>query len=72
MGDMLNISIARTNGIQKIILSSGFTRRQMGFFYGGDADISIARPLLKFLSEHVENNKSGIVNPALRNDCQEP
>ncbi len=72
MGDMLNISIAHTNGIQKIILSSGFNRRQMGFFYGGDADISVARPLLKFLSEHVENNKSGIVNPALRNDCQEP
>jgi len=72
MGDMLNISIARTNGIQKIILSSGFTRRQMGFFYGGDADISVARPLLKFLSEHVENNKSGSLDPALRNDCQEP
>lgn len=72
MGDMLDISIARSNGIQKIILSSGFNRRQMGFFYGGDADISVARPLLKFLSEHVENNKSGILDPGLHNDCQAP
>jgi hypothetical protein len=72
MGDMLNISIARTNGTQKIILSSGFNRRQMGFFYGGDADISVARPLLKFLREHVENNRSGMLDPVLRNDCQEP
>jgi hypothetical protein len=72
MGDMLDISIARTNGTQKIILSSGFNRRQMGFFYGGDADISVARPLLKFLSEHVENNRSGMLNAGLRNDCQEP
>jgi hypothetical protein len=72
MGDMLDISIARANGVQKIILSSGFNRRQMGFFYGGDADLSVARPLLKFLSDHVESNKSGILEPALRNDCQAP
>ena len=72
MGDMLDISIARANGVQKIILSSGFNRRQMGFFYGGDADLSVARPLLKFLSDHVERNKSGISDPALRNDCQAP
>ena len=72
MGDIMNISITRPNGVQKIILSSGFNRRQMGFFYGGDADLSVARPLLKFLSEHVESNQSGILDPALRNDCQAP
>ena len=62
MGDMLEISIARPTGIQHIILSSRFDRAGFPPFYGGDADIAAARPLLKFLSEHMENNTAGILD----------
>jgi hypothetical protein len=71
-GDMIDISIARPNGTQRLVLSSGFNRRQVGFFYGGDADIRVARPLLKFLGEHIESNKSGALDPSLRNECTTP
>lgn len=71
LGDMLSASISRPNGVQHVILSSAFSRPGFPSFYPGDADISTARALLKFLSEHVENNKLGILNPASRNDCAE-
>ena len=72
MEDLLEISISRPDGMQDIVLSSGFSRRQMGFFYGGDADISTARRLLTFLGEHVENKRSGVWHSVRRNDCQAP
>jgi len=71
LGDMLSASISRPNGVQHVILSSAFSRPGFPSFYPGDADISTARALLKFLSEHVENNKLGVLNPASRNDCAE-
>jgi hypothetical protein len=72
LGDVVEISIARAGGTQRLVLSSGFNRRQMGFFYGGDGDIGVARPLLQFLAEHVENKQSGALDPALRNRCTGP
>jgi hypothetical protein len=71
MGDMLNISISRPAGVQQFILSSRFNRPGFAWFYAGDADVSTARPLLKFLSEHVESNQAGILDPASRNGCSE-
>jgi hypothetical protein len=72
MGDVTEIAITRPAGVQNIVLSSGFGRRQMGFFYGGDADPSTARPLLRFLTEHVRSRKSERLPPTFRNDCQSP
>lgn len=69
-GEMLNLQIARPPGIQDIVLSSTFNRRDIPFFYSGDGDISSAQPLLKFLNEHVWTAGSGRLDPSLRNDCQ--
>ena len=72
MGDLTEIEITRGDSVQSIVLSSGFNRRQMGFFYGGDADPGTVRPLLKFLTEHVQSRKSEKLPPTFRNDCQSP
>ena len=71
MGDMLEIVISRPAGIQHFILSSRFRHTGFASFYRGDADSSMAVPLRKFLSEHLENNPTGILDPGRRNGCSE-
>jgi hypothetical protein len=71
MGDMVEITVARADGIQHIILSSRSNRAGFAPFYSGDADSSMVVPLRKFLSEHVENNLAGILDPSKRNGCSE-
>jgi hypothetical protein len=71
MGDMLDISISRPAGVQQFVLSSRFGHPGFASFYSGDAGASEARPLLKFLGEHVESNKAGMLHPASRNGCTE-
>jgi hypothetical protein len=71
MGDMLDVSIFRQAGVQQFILSSSFSRPGFPSFYRGDGDSSNARPLLNFLSEHVESNQAGSQDPASRNGCSE-
>ena len=71
LGDMLDISISRSSGVQRFILSSRFNRPGLASFYSGDGDRSNATPLLEFLSEHVESNKAGALDPASRNGCTE-
>ena len=71
MGDMLDVSISRPAGVQQFILSSSFNRPGFPSFYRGDADSSNARPLLKFLSEHVETNQATSHDPASLNGCSE-
>jgi hypothetical protein len=67
MGAVLELSIARETGIQELILTDS-PHRQM-FFYPGDADISRAKALLKFLNEHVESRATQVsANEA--NGCQ--
>ena len=69
-GEMLNLQIYRTSGVQDVVLSSTSNRRDIPFFYAGDGDISSAQPLLKFVTEHVWTAGSGRLDPSLRNDCQ--
>jgi len=69
-GEMLNLQIYRTSGLQDVVLSSTFNRRDIPFFYSGDGDISSAQPLLEFMTEHVWTAGSGRLDPSLRNDCQ--
>jgi hypothetical protein len=70
-GEMLNLQISRPSGVQELVLSSTFARRDVPFFYSGDGDIQSAQPLLKFLAEHIWTNNSGGLDPNLRNDCQD-
>jgi hypothetical protein len=69
-GEMMNLQIYRPSSVQDVVLSSTFNRRDIPFFYSGDADISSAQPLLKFMTEHVWTAGSGRLDPSLRNDCQ--
>jgi hypothetical protein len=72
MQDKLDLFIARPPaGVQHFILSSHFHRPDFPSFYRGDADVTAAQPLLKFLSEHVENKPAGILDPRKRNGCSE-
>ena len=71
MGDMVEITVSRPDRIQHFVLSSRFNRTGFAPFYGGDADSSAAKPLRKFLSEHVENNLAGVLDPTKRNGCSE-
>jgi hypothetical protein len=70
-GEMLNLQISRPSGIQELVLSSTFARRDVPFFYSGDGDISSAQSLLKFIAEHIWTNGSGRLDPGLRNDCRD-
>jgi len=70
-GEMLNLQISRPPGVQDVVLSSTFNRRDVPFFYSGDGDIQSAQPLLKFLAEHIWMNNSGGLDPNLRNGCQD-
>jgi hypothetical protein len=69
MEDNLDLTISRPAGVQHFILSSHFNRPDFPAFYGGDADLTAARPLLKFLADHVENNSAGTLDPVRRNNC---
>lgn len=69
-GEMLNLQIYKTSGVQDVVLSSTFHRADIPFFYAGDGDIRSAEPLLKFIAEHVWTAGSGRLDPSLRNDCQ--
>jgi hypothetical protein len=71
MEDKLDITISSPAGARHFILSSRFNRPDFPSFYRGDADINAARPLLKFLTEHVESNPAGILDPSKRNGCSE-
>jgi hypothetical protein len=72
MGDILDLTIARSTGDQKLFLSSGFGR-EFGAFVGGDGPLTIADPLMRFLAEHVEKNITArALDQSLRNGCSEP
>ncbi|HEX6802597.1 MAG TPA: hypothetical protein VF133_02875 [Terriglobales bacterium] len=72
MGDILNLTISRPGGDQKLFLSDGFGR-QVGAFFGGDGPIAVADPLKKFLAQHVESNPAAItLDPTARNNCDHP
>ena len=72
MGDILDLTIARSTGDQKLFLSGGFGR-EFGAFVGGDGPLTIADPLMKFLAEHVEKNSAATaLDQSLRNGCSEP
>jgi len=72
MGDILDLTIARNTGDQKLFLSGGFGR-EFGAFVGGDGPLTIADPLMRFLAEHVEKNSTATaLDQSLRNDCSEP
>ena len=69
LGDILNLSIMRPEGEQKITLTSGFGR-EVGTVYGGDADISAARDLTRFLREQIEQSEAGTsLDKSARNGC---
>jgi hypothetical protein len=70
-GEMLNLQIYRPSGVQELVLSSTFARRDVPFFYSGDGDINSAQELLKFIAEHIWTDGSGGLDPGLRNDCQD-
>ena len=71
MGDMLELTIWRSQGVQHLVLTSE-SAGHLGAFFGGDAPISDVRPLTKFLIEHIESNRSGAQDPATRNNCAAP
>jgi len=71
MRDKLDLFISRPAGVQHFILSSHFNGPHFPSFYRGDADATVAQPLLKFLGEHIENNAAGILNPNQRSVCTE-
>jgi hypothetical protein len=71
MEDKLEVFTSRPAGVQHFILSSRFNRPDFPTFYRGDADVTAARPLLQFLSQRLENNPAGILDPTKRNSCTE-
>ena len=71
MEDRLEIFISRATGPQHFILSSRFNRPDFPTFYRGDADSDTAVLLRTFLSEHLESNTAGILDPTKRNGCSE-
>lgn len=72
MSDILDLTISRTTGDQKLFLSGGFGR-EFGAFFGGDGPLTIADPLMQFLAEHVERNSTATpLDRSLGNGCSEP
>jgi hypothetical protein len=71
MGSLTELSISRSAGVQHLVLSPRLNQAGFSPFDAGDADASVARPLLKFLAEHVENNPAGILDPSKRNGCSQ-
>ena len=68
MGNLLNLSIARPDGVQNIVLSSGYGR-EFGTVYGGDGDIRSAAKLLEFLNHRLPEEKDGKLDNSARNEC---
>lgn len=69
MGDVLNLTISRPGGDQRLFLSGGYAR-QFGAFFGGDGPITIATPLMKFLAENVEKRSTAIpLTASSGNNC---
>jgi hypothetical protein len=71
LGNMLDLSIARPTGNQRIVLTSAFGRPGFPAFYGGDADISEAGRLVKFLDERSDKDKAESQGGVARNGCTE-
>jgi len=71
MEDKLDITVSRPAGVQHFVLYSHYNRPDFPSFYRGDADVTAAQQLLKFLVDHVENNPAGILDPTKRNGCSE-
>lgn len=71
MEDKMEIFIARPAGVQHFILSSRFNQPDFPSFYRGDADVTVARPLLNFVSERLESSNAGVLDPTKRNGCTE-
>ncbi|HEY4054191.1 MAG TPA: hypothetical protein VGL74_10625 [Terriglobales bacterium] len=69
LGNMLELAIMRPAGNQRIVLTSAFGRPGFPAFYGGDADISEAGRLLKFLDERTAADKAVGQNAVTRNGC---
>jgi len=68
MGDMLNLSISRPDGVQSIILSGRYGH-EFGTVYGGDGDIRSASKLMEFLNRRLPEEKDGMLDKSARNDC---
>jgi hypothetical protein len=68
MGDLLNLSIARPDGVQNIILSSNYGH-EFGTVYGGDGDVRSAAKLMEFLNQRLPEEKGGMLDKSARNDC---
>jgi hypothetical protein len=71
LGNMLELSIARPTGNQRIVLTSAFGRPVFPAFYGGDADITEAGRLLTFLDGRNEKDKAESQGSVARNGCTE-
>jgi hypothetical protein len=71
LGNMLEISIARPTGNQRIVLTSAFGKPGFPAFYGGDADITEAGRLLTFLDGRNEKDKAESQGSVARNGCTE-
>jgi hypothetical protein len=69
LGNMLELSIMRPDGNQTIVFTSAFGRPRFPAFYGGDADISEAGRLLKFIDERAEADKAPTQSAPIRNGC---
>lgn len=69
MGNLLELSIARPSGEQNLVLTDSVHRSN--FFYSGDADISVANGLLRFVKEHFETAATPVDANRL-NGCAAP
>jgi hypothetical protein len=66
MGSVLELSINRGAKFQDLILTDATHRNT--FYFSGDADLSTASPLLKFLREKIES-QTAVVGGAEENGC---
>ena len=66
MGEVIELYIARGTGVQELILTDSTHRNT--FFFAGDADVSKADGLLKFVHQHFEA-KAGPGASSDRNGC---
>ncbi len=66
-GSVLELLIHRSAGVQDLILTDSKYRNN--FFYAGDADISGAGELLRFVKEHLEINASPAQSISELNGC---
>lgn len=69
MGAVLEIHIRRPAGTQEIVLTDA--RRRSTFFFGGDGDIRLADPLLKFTNETLQSRAAKTSGAREMNGCSE-